>query len=61
MGLPVFYSLLHESFLCHLKVSRVFCTFIRTFKCFLKRHGKLSGFSLKQNSNMDRVFLSYKD
>lgn len=33
--------------------------FIKTFNCFLKRHGKLSGFSLKQNSNMDRVFLNY--
>ena len=35
--------------------------FISTFKCFFKRRGKLSGFSLKKNSNMDRVFLNYKD
>ena len=33
---------------------------ISTFKCFLKSHGKLSGFSLKQNGNMDKVFLDYK-
>ena len=35
--------------------------FISTFKCFFKCRGKLSGFSLNKNSNMDRVFLNYKD